>query len=155
REGLQEVGTTGTVKLVYPPATFHGSSDCAAEYMVVTRAAYVFYLPGCTGNDLLGGQTDGSGIGIVSKPDDWKSDMISDFEGIGRDWNTDGIVVNGGRVLFRANSSHKLTAIETSPTLASVITTKGSDVFNDRPTTVGPSGAIYIIGRETIFRVAP
>ena len=86
-DGLSEVTAAG-VKSIYPRETLGGSTDCFSEAFGARRDGFVYYAPGCTGNDLNGGKSDGTGIGVLARNDDvyngiGKAHFI-DFSGIAR-----------------------------------------------------------------------
>lgn len=153
REGLIDVRDTGRTVL-YPKATFGGSTDCANESLTATASAFIFYLPGCNGYNITGGPGDGSGFGILAKPDALMKPGNPNFSGVGRD-PAGGAVVNFEASLWRFSTTGARGELATTPAMKDYLAAAGDSLFYSRPVVVTPTWTIYIVGRETIYRFAP
>ncbi|WP_148314160.1 hypothetical protein [Sorangium cellulosum] len=149
-DGLFEVTPNG-IDLLYGESAID-ASGCAAEDLAVSQDGRLFYLPGCNGSPLLSGLTDGSGVGILKHEDALDEYYFWMFGGIARN-PPGGVMVNLVGTIYHIGTDGTATELNTTPTLNDV-TADWID-FHARPIEVGPTGNVYVISTETIYRAVP
>ncbi len=143
--------SAGGVTSIYPDEAL-GGSGCLGEDVAASQDGYVYYLPGCNGTPVLGGKSDGSGLGILGDPDDLGEYYFWMFGGLARN-PPGGTVVNLVGTIYHFTIDGVATEVNTTPTLENITDDEG--VFHVAPIEVGPSGAIYVITGLDIYRAVP
>ena len=149
-DGLFEVTPNG-INLLYGKSAID-AGNCAAEDLAVSQDGRLFYLPGCNGSPVLSGKTDGSGVGILKNVDDLNEYYFWMFSGIARN-PPGGVMVNLVGTIYHLGTDGTATELNTTPTLEKI--EPDWITFHARPIEVGPTGNVYIIAAETIYRAVP
>lgn len=150
--------TDGNATEVYPESEFHGGTNCGSEDFMVDGTDY-YYLPGCSGDDLYAGRSDGSSTGMLLEA----AEVREPFERMGEPnayaWGFQGlsrhpdggIVANFVGALVHITADGSFTPIPTEPKLWDVPETAG---FRNGVLTVDSNGQIYIMNwaRSVIYR---
>jgi hypothetical protein len=153
-DGLSAI-TPGGVSLVYGEKALLDVEGCASEDLAVSPKGRLWYLPGCNGSPLLGGLSDGSGVGIISTNKSLGETYWWGFNGIARDPHG-GVVANVTGAVYRFEDGGPAVKLAITPTPAEIASAAGEiSLFFNRPIEVGPSDAIYLIGPMTIYRALP
>ena len=160
--GLEKiVGATET--LLYNGTTIPGATDCSSQSLAVQRDGVFFYLPGCNGSPLLKGNSDGSGAGVLLQSELSPRLVADNFNSVTRD-PAGGFVLsvenNAGtwnNALIHCDENGNWFEIVTSPPMGTYVGSIIDDIFefHSRPVAVGPSGAIYVVGIHSIYRLSP
>jgi hypothetical protein len=130
--------------------TGNGSEDIA-----LSLDGFMFYLPGGGSDPLLGGKTDGSGLGVLSDFDSLNEPQQWAFNGVARD-PAGGAVLNVTGTVYHALLDGTMTEVPMSPTLEEMAFTEGDPLaFFFRPIEVGVSGAIYVTSKTTVYKAVP
>ncbi len=156
-DGLYEITANGVTEL-YPAVQFQGGTNCGSEDFIVDGELY-YYQPGCSGDDLFMGLTDGSSTGLLveSQPivDDLEQQGEPDahvygFSGLSRH-PAGGLVSNFYGALLRIEVDGSYTQIPTFPKLYDVPDMAG---FANGVLAVGSDGQIYVMtwDRSRIYR---
>lgn len=152
-DGIYEI-TEDAVDQLYTSATSQGGTDCDCENFVVSQSGFLWYVPGCIDSPLLGGKTDGSGMGILATEDDFNVDYHWSISGLARDSNGDALVHLEGRI-FKVNQNGVFREVLTEPSLEDLA--DELDIgFHCTSMAVCPSGTIYIAGDDqVVYQVLP
>lgn len=157
-----EVVTPAAETPLYDGGTVMGATDCAAESVATQRDGIFFYLPGCNGYPLIKGNIDGSGAAVLLQSDLSPRLYADNFESVTRN-PYGGFVAsvenNAGswnNALIQIAEDGTWSEIPTNPPMETFVNQIG-DIFefHARPVAVGPSGAIYLVGRHSIYRAGP
>lgn len=152
--GLYEVTSRGT-KQVYADSSFPGAAGCGATDFEVTQDGYFYFLPGCTVSPLLGGTTDGGGVGVVAKLSDLTQYSTWWFGGVARH-PSGGAVANLGDTALYFDKSGSPTNLSMSPNMDTIkSTTSSTPLFVSCGIEIGTSGDIYLISVDRIYRAIP
>jgi len=155
--GLEKVNGASETKL-YDGATVMGATDCFCQSMAAQRDGVFFYLPGCNGSPLIKGRADGSGAAVLLQAN--ASPQLNSFDS----FDSVGRIPSGGFVasvenswnqaLIQLDENGNWSEIVTSPPMHDFIKMIGDvSEFYCRPIVAGPSGAFYIVGIHSIYRV--
>jgi hypothetical protein len=152
--GLYEITSAGT-KQVYADSIFQDATGCGVTDFVVTQDGHFYYLPGCTASPLLGGATDGSGVGIIANLSDLSQYSTWWFGGVANH-PKGGAIANLGDTVCYFDKSGKPTHLSMTPHMDTIgSTTSSTPLFISRPVEAGPFGEIYLIGVDRIYRASP
>ena len=151
---LYEITATGT-KQVYLDSAFPDAAGCTIRDFAASQDGYFYCLPGCTGSPIVGGTTDGGGVGVLAKLSDLNENYAWWFGGLARH-PKGGVVVNLIGTAYYFDKSGKPTELSMSPKMNTIqVTGYDTTLFDGRPVEVGPSGEIYLIGTDRIYRATP
>lgn len=152
--------TDTNVTEVYPEPEFHGGTNCGSEAFIVDGTDY-YYQPGCSGDDLFAGRTDGSSSGMLLEsaevreyfePTGAPNTHLWDFQGLSKH-PAGGTVANVYGALIRIADDGSFTEILTEPKLWEVPETAG---FSNGVVTVDSKGQIYVMNwaRSALYQAA-
>ena len=137
-----------------PPLRLRRES-CGVRDFAVTQDGYFYYLPGCMVSPILRGTTDGGGVGVITKLADLNENYAWWFGGLTRH-PKGGMVVNLVGTAYYFDKSGKPTELSMNPSMNTIkVTGYDFPLFFSRPVEIGPSGEIYIIGTDRIYRAMP
>jgi hypothetical protein len=159
--GAEVVTPAGETPL-YDGGTVMGATDCAAESVAAQRDGAFFYLPGCNTYPLIKGNIDGSGAAVLLQSELSPRLDADNFESVTRN-PSGGFVAsvenNAGtwnNALIQIAEDGTWSQIPTNPPMETFVNQIGDIYeFHARPVAVGPSGAIYLVGRQSIYRAGP
>ena len=160
--GGAEAVTPAGEALLYDGGTVMGATDCAAESVATQRDGVFFYLPGCNEYPLVAGNFDGSGAAVLLQSTLTPRLYADNFESVTRN-PTGGFVANvendagsWNQALIQIAEDGSWYELPTNPPMGTFVNQIG-DIFefHARPVAVGPSGAIYLVGRHSIYRAGP
>jgi hypothetical protein len=160
--GLHRVNAAGET-LVYSLDALMGGSSCSSQELTAQPDGTFFYMPGCNGSPLIKGKADGSGAGVLLKSDLTPRFYADNFNGIGRSPCGGGFVLsvenNAGswnEGLIQSDLNGNWSPITTTPTMLDYANMLGDyTTFHSRPIQVGPSGALYVVSADSVYRVSP
>jgi hypothetical protein len=162
QQGMEQiVGASET--LLYDGKSLPGATDCSSQSLAVQRDGVFFYLPGCNESPLLKGKSDGSGAGVLLQAELSPRLYADNFNSVTRD-PAGGFVLSvendagsSNYGLIKSDEDGNWFEIVTSPPMNTYVNNVIGDIFevHSRPVAVGPSGAIYLVGRHSIYRLSP
>lgn len=156
-DGLYLVKGSGS-SLLYDKSLVLGGTSCATEDLAADADGSFSYLPGCNGSPMVGGKSDGSGVGIlltnsisVGLTSWWNfSDVSKDPAG--------GFIANvsGSRIL-RITALGQYEIIHTDPELDVLASTfEGNDMaFYYGAIAKGSTGNIYLLSSTSLYAAHP
>lgn len=149
--GLYEITSTGT-KQLYPDAAFQDALGCGVLDFASSQNGDFYYVPHCNGSPLLGGATDGSGVDVIGKLSELEVDYWWGFGGVAHH-PKGGAVANLTGTAYYFDKSGEATELLMTPSMKTVKeATNESLLFQLGAVEIGPSGEIYLIGTDTIYR---
>lgn len=156
-DGLYMVKGSGN-SLLYDKSLVLGGTNCGTEDLAADADGSFSYLPGCNGSPMVGGKSDGSGVGILL------TNSISvgltswwNFSGVSKD-PAGGFIANvsGSRIL-RATTLGQYEIIHTDPELdVLAITSEGNSMaFYYGAIAKGSTGNIYLLSSTSLYAAHP
>lgn len=156
-DGLYLVKGSGN-SLLYDKSLVLGGTNCATEDLAADADGSFSYMPGCNGSPMVGGKSDGSGVGIlltnsinVGLTNWWN------FSGVGKDPEGGFIAnVSGSRIL-RITAQGQYEIIHTDPELDVLARTfEESDMaFYYGAIAKGSTGNIYLLSSTSLYAAHP
>lgn len=152
-DGLWQIKGSGNT-LLYDSSLVLGGTNNSGEGLAVRFDGSFAYLPGIGNSPLVGGKSDGSGVGIllsnsidVGLKNPWM------FSGIGRNPAGGYLVnINGARIA-RCTGTGIYELVPTRPNLDELAISREMDssAFLYSPLAAGASGNIYILSDTTVY----
>jgi hypothetical protein len=152
-DGLWFIKNTGN-SLLYDQTLVLGGTNCGTEDLAVRHDGHFAYLPGCNGSPMVGGKSDGTGVGILlTNSIDVGLSTFWNFSGVGRN-PAGGYIANiDGARIARVTTTGQYELIHTQPELNILSNNmEGNDyAFQTSPIAVGSTGNIYVISATTLY----
>jgi len=153
-DGLWFVKGSGN-SLLYDDTLVLGGTSCATQDIAVQFDGYFAYLPGCNGSPMVGGYSDGSGVGILmtTSANVGLGGAWYNFSAIGRN-STGGYVVNiGGKRIAHVATTGQYEMISTQPELDALATAMGEGTFGFLYGVIaeGPTGNIFVASSTAVY----
>jgi hypothetical protein len=156
-DGLYLVKGSGN-SLLYDNSLVLGGTNCGTEDLAADAGGSFSYLPGCNGSPMVGGKSDGTGVGILL------TNSISvgltswwNFSGVSRD-PAGGFIANvGGSCILRITAQGQYEIIHTDPELDVLARTSEENdmAFYYGAIAKGSTGNIYILSSTSLYAAHP
>ena len=153
--GLYALTPQGTKQIYYNLTVPSNNDDCDSADFVVSQDGDFYYSPGCSFTNLYAGKTDGSGAGILKTVDDFQDFPKWSFAALARHKGGGAVVNFVGKAIY-LDPSGKATELSMNPPMTEFKEgVLGVLVFETARIEIGPSGDIYFINSQSIYRATP
>ena len=152
-DGLWFVKGSGN-SLLYDDTLVLGGTDCGTEDFAVRYDGYFGYLPGCNGSPMVGGKSDGSGVGtLLTNAVDVGLGSFYNFSAIGRNATGGYVISIDGARIGHVTTAGQLELIHTQPELDVLAQVMGEGTFGFYYSSIaeGPTGNIYVLSPTTLY----
>lgn len=153
-DGLWSVKGSGNT-LLYDDTLVLGGTNCGTEDFAAQFDGHFAYLPGCNGSPIVGGKSDGSGVGILlmNSADVGLGGALNNFSAVGRNSTGGYVVIIEGARIAHLMPTGQYELIHTQPELDALATAMGEGIFGFFYSVIaeGPTGNIYVASPTAVY----